>query len=89
MLVSGDVVLESIDNVPNDGLMRHIDMLNREVVAVTSPRGVAEFLQTRAEDYEKAPNLQRVMIDMIGDGLVTAEGPEHKVSLRTFLLEFS
>lgn len=71
--------LHAADNIPNNGLLRRIDMLNSETVLVTSLEVVAEFLQQKAGDYTKIPEVRRFLRDMLGDGLVTAEGHDHKV----------
>jgi hypothetical protein len=71
--------LEAVDTVPNNGLLRHVDMLNKELIIVTKPSGVAEVLQTRADDFTKTPQMKRVLVDILGNGLITAEGSEHKV----------
>ena len=70
-----------METVPNDGLFRRIDILNEEVLIITKPSLAAEFLQQRADDYEKLPTIRRILVDMLGNGLVSAEGIDHKVIL--------
>ncbi|KAI1005687.1 hypothetical protein K3495_g2529 [Podosphaera aphanis] len=73
-----DQVLEWVDHIPNDGIIRYVDFLNQDSVTLTSISAVAEFLQTKADHFSKRPKHKRVMESVLGHGLVTAEGAEHK-----------
>lgn len=79
--MAGPTYLYGQDHVPNAGLLRRIDMLNQEVLVITSPEVVIEFLQKRDSDYIKWPVIAKVLKDMLGDGLGTVEGEVHRVSL--------
>ncbi|OAP56265.1 hypothetical protein AYL99_09444 [Fonsecaea erecta] len=64
--------------VPNDGLIRLRGFLNADQVLVTSPKALAEILVTRSYEFPK-PDRDRVFLRrLIGDGLVVAEGDQHK-----------
>ncbi|OQV00908.1 hypothetical protein CLAIMM_06343 [Cladophialophora immunda] len=64
--------------VPNDGLIRLKGFLNADQVLVTSPKALAEILVTRSYEFPK-PDKDRVFLRrLIGDGLVAAEGEQHK-----------
>ena len=71
--------LEAMDNIPNDGLLRRVDILNQQVVVITSPSLVSEYLHQKVGDYEKTPITRKILIDMLGMGLVSAESEDHKV----------
>lgn len=75
----GDEALEHLDNIPNAGLIRYLDMFSGETVTVTDPKPIAEFLQTKADNYHKPPAIKRVMEAMLGNGLVVSDGMDHKV----------
>ena len=77
---------EWINGVPNDGLICYTSLFNKERVMVTTPQGAAEVLNTKVYDYVKPPFIRNGLIRVLGDGLVLAEGEEHKVrqSLRTW-----
>ena len=77
--LNGDDLSRILDTVPNDGLLRYLDVLNKEVVVVTRPHAIAEFFQTRNDDYQKPPKLMRLLEAILGKGLISAEGLEHKV----------
>jgi len=74
-------MLRWMETIPNDGLIRYLDVFNMEVVAVTTPRGAAEFLQVKADQYVKNPKVKRILENILGNGLVTSEGMDHKVCL--------
>ncbi|KIW89822.1 uncharacterized protein Z519_09251 [Cladophialophora bantiana CBS 173.52] len=64
--------------VPNDGLIRLKGFLNVDQLLVTSPKALAEILVTRSYEFPK-PEKDRVFLRrLIGDGLVAAEGDQHK-----------
>lgn len=71
--------LEAMDNIPNDGLLRRIDILNQQVVVITSPNLITEFLHQKVGDYEKTPITRKILVDMLGMGLVSAENEDHRV----------
>jgi hypothetical protein len=48
---------------------------------VTSPEAIREILQTKAYDFHKVASVQNFMKVLLGDGLVTVDGEEHKVCL--------
>ena len=79
-LQNGSRVLEYLDNTPNDGIFRALDLLNREVLVISSPEVIREILQTNAYDFRKVANVQNFMKVLLGDGLVTVDGEEHKAS---------
>ena len=68
-----------MDSTPNDGMIRFLDFLNGEVICLTQPKIISEFLQTKSDHYIKNPKIRRFMETFLGNGLVTAEGSEHKV----------
>ncbi|KAH7317705.1 cytochrome P450 [Rhexocercosporidium sp. MPI-PUGE-AT-0058] len=82
-------VLRWMETIPNDGLIRYLDVFNMEVVAVTTPRGAAEFLQVRADQYVKNPKIKRILENLLGNGLVVAEGMDHKYQRKHLLPAFN
>jgi hypothetical protein len=69
-----------MDTIPNAGLLRRIDTLNQEVLVITTPEVAIEFFQKRDGDYVKWPAMAKVINDMLGHGLATVEGQEHRES---------
>ena len=50
------------------------------MLVITSPEFIKEILQTNAYDFRKMANVQNFMKVLLGDGLLTVDGEEHKVS---------
>jgi hypothetical protein len=73
--------VEAVNDIPHDGLLRRIDMLNQEVIVITSPRLAAEFLNQRDPDFGRLPGIRRAITEILGKGLAMAEGEDHRVCL--------
>ena len=54
-------------------------MLNRERLLLTSPKALAEVLTTNSYDYIKPRLLREGIGQVLGIGILFAEGDEHKV----------
>lgn len=76
---TGDDCLRWMQAVENDGLIRYLGLLNSERILVTSTQGLAELFQTRPYDFVKSPGIRKLLVVLLGDGLVVAEGNRHKV----------
>ena len=63
-------------------------MLNREVLIMTTPEVANEFFQKRHNDTMKWPAVVELMKDILGHGLVTVEGEEHRASTTRDVLRF-
>lgn len=72
-------ILELMDTVPNTGFIRFLDMFNSEIITITDPKLVAEFLGVKADHFTKRPKLKKILESILGNGLVVAEGKDHKV----------
>ena len=78
-----------LQSIPNNGLIRYYGIMGRERVLVTDPQGVKDILQLETYKFEKPPALRTVLQGLLGDGLVTAEGQNHRVSHRFFRLRIN
>lgn len=67
--------------LPNDGLIRYYIVGNLERVALTSPKALSELLVTKVYDFEKPKTVRQSLRRIVGDGILLAEGDEHKVRL--------
>lgn len=72
-------VLNWMDNIPNNGVIRYLDMFNKESVCITSMKALTEVFQTKSGHYIKRPKIDKILMSVLGNGLVTASGAEHKV----------
>ncbi len=67
-----------IDDVRNQGLICY-KCLHELHVLVTSDAGLREVLINKSYDYAKPALLVDALKDMVGLGLLLAEGEEHRV----------
>src|SRR5690606_9841796 len=74
-------LVEWINQVPNDGLVRYLGFLNAERVLVTTPRGCKEVLQTQGYNYIKLPWALEVMGQIAPHGILVAPPKKHRVRL--------
>jgi hypothetical protein len=73
-----------MDTVPHEHFFRVLDVFNREVVIVTDPKAIAQPFQADAYDYVKSVNGKKILEAILGNGLINAEGQDHKVRLFLF-----
>ncbi|KAK2608837.1 hypothetical protein QQS21_002550 [Conoideocrella luteorostrata] len=78
-----------IAETPNDGLIRILWHFNQEMVIVNSPQALSEILVTNCYSFEKPDFARRFLAAIIGWGLLTVEGDEHKKQRRDMLPAFS
>jgi hypothetical protein len=69
-----------VRTVPNDGLIRIYLKGVRERLLVTSPQALGEILVTKASHFAKPAFVRQRLHYVTGNGLLLAEGDEHKVS---------
>jgi hypothetical protein len=75
----GELQRQWIENIPNDGLIYYPGALNAARVMITCEKGSAEVLVQRPYDFPKSTLLRDIVGEVIGLGLVFAEGQQHKV----------
>ena len=69
-----------IEEVPNEGLLRYFFAFNVERVFPTTPKALAEVLVTKNYDFIKPPQMKQGIGQLLGIGILLAEGDEHRVS---------
>ncbi|KAK0715540.1 cytochrome P450 3A5 [Lasiosphaeris hirsuta] len=77
------------NDYPNQPFIRYFDFANKEMLMVNTPEAHKELLQTYCYDFVKPAILFRYVGDVIGRGLVFAEGATHKKQRRILLGIFS
>lgn len=70
---------EWVKNLPNEGLIRYYIVGNLERVLLTSPKALSEMLVTNVYDFEKPEVVRNSLRRITGEGILLAEGEEHKV----------
>ncbi|KAJ9157641.1 Cytochrome P450 4A12A [Pleurostoma richardsiae] len=88
-LPSGMPMLEWINSIPNDGLIRYLGFFNQERLLITSPKGLAEVLVTKNYDFQKPAQFRFSLGRILGVGVLLAEGDEHKIQRRNLMPAFS
>lgn len=75
--------------VNNDGLIRMLLPFGLESIIVTSPQALSEILVTKSYVFEKPGNLRNFLSLIVGWGLITSEGSDHKLQRRKLMPAFS
>lgn len=72
-------VREWIKTFPGEGLIRYYIAGNLERVIPVNPKALSELLVTKVYDFEKPNTVRQHLRRVVGDGVLLAEGEEHKV----------
>ncbi|RHZ55811.1 cytochrome P450 monooxygenase sphH [Aspergillus thermomutatus] len=64
--------------IPNDGIIRYYIVGNMERLTITSPAVLSEILVSKAYDFAKPLVIQQALGRVLGNGILIAEGEEHK-----------
>ncbi|KAF2471236.1 cytochrome P450 [Lindgomyces ingoldianus] len=73
-----DVVLTYMRQFPDAPLIRYLHLGNTEWLLVNSVRACKELVQTKCYSFEKPEYFRRIVGEIVGIGLVNAEGEEHR-----------
>lgn len=76
-------LLEWMETVPNDGLIRYLGVLNAEQLLVTSAEGLTQVMQTKAYDFVRLAKIRNRLGKIMGRSVLLVEGEEHKVGPST------
>lgn len=68
-----------VETIPNDGLIRYFHMFNTERILLTSPKALGEVLVTKNYEFIKPRFFRQNIGRLLGNGILFAEGDEHKV----------
>ncbi|KHJ32070.1 putative cytochrome p450 [Erysiphe necator] len=88
-LPTGAPMIEWINTIPNEGIIRYLGMFNIERLFITSPNGLREVLSSKSYEFVKPSQLVQGLSRLLGVGLLLAEGDEHKIQRRNLLPAFS
>ncbi|KAI0900056.1 cytochrome P450 [Annulohypoxylon nitens] len=84
----GELLLDIVQDVPNDGIVALREVTESRLL-VTAPSVLADLLVHRSYDFEKPQNMRNFLSSVIGSGLVTTEGEDHKFLRKNSLNAFS
>ncbi|KAJ5237472.1 hypothetical protein N7489_007563 [Penicillium chrysogenum] len=76
-------------NRPNQDLIRYYLVANLERVILTSPKALGELLVTKVYDFEKPELVRQSLRRITGDGVLLAEGEEHKTQRKNLMPAFA
>ncbi|TGO62202.1 hypothetical protein BCON_0021g00150 [Botryotinia convoluta] len=86
---TGQPMLDWIQDVPNDGIIRYLGMLNSERVMVTNAKALSEVLTIKNYDFVKPSTLRIGIGRLLGIGVLLAEGDEHKIQRKNLMPAFA
>jgi cytochrome P450 len=85
----GNWHLKMMKETPNDGIIHHHSFLYEDRILLTRPSSIAEVLVHKPYDFEKPPWVRTFLRQFLGDGLLMAEGDEHKHQRKQIMPAFS
>ena len=77
------------EEIPNDGIIRYLDMFNTEFLLLVSPKALAEVLVQKPYEFIKPPILVSGLGQILGVGVFLAEGEEHKKQRKDLMPAFA
>lgn len=84
-----ELLKEWTKKLPNEGLLRYYIVFNMERVILTSAKALSELLVTKAYDFEKPETVRQSLRRVTGDGVLLAEGEEHKIQRKNLMPAFA
>lgn len=78
---TGEPLKEWASTIPNDGLIHYRGLFNNPRVMCTNPKSLAEVLTQKPYDFVKPALVRAELGRILGEGVLLAEGDEHKASL--------
>lgn len=69
---------------PDADFIRFVTFGNSEALLVTSLAAHKEILQAKTYSFVKPPFFKRLIVDIVGLGIVFSEGEEHKKQRKAF-----
>jgi hypothetical protein len=71
-----------VSTIPNDGIIRYSHFFNKDRILVTSPKALSEVLTTKSYEFIKPAQMREGLGQLLGVGVLLAEGDEHRVCPR-------
>jgi cytochrome P450 len=80
---------QRVHEVPNDGIIRYLSLLNQEKILVTNAKALSEVLTTKNYDFIKPTTVRIGLGRLLGIGVLLAEGDEHKMQRKNLMPAFA
>ncbi|PMD41152.1 cytochrome P450 monooxygenase-like protein [Hyaloscypha variabilis F] len=84
----GQEMLNWVQDIPNDGLLRFRGFFNEDRLIPTSPETLKSVLSDNSYDFEKPPAIRKFLVKILGAGLILVEGDVHKFQRKNVLPSF-
>jgi cytochrome P450 len=81
-------MLNWVQEIPNDGLLRFRGFFNEYRLIPTSPETLKSVLADNSYDFEKPPAIRKFLVKILGAGLIIVEGDVHKFQRKNVLPSF-
>src|SRR5687767_7474304 len=78
-----------MNTIPHDGILRFRGFFNQENIMVCSPAAVCEVTVTHNDQFEKPSLIRGIAGRILGNGVLLAEGDDHKMQRRKLMPAFS
>ncbi|KAL8832278.1 MAG: hypothetical protein Q9170_004935, partial [Blastenia crenularia] len=78
-----------LNEVPNDGLIRYLNVFNEERLLITGPKALGEVLTTKNYDFVKPSMVRDGLGRLLGVGVLLAEGDEHRTQRKHLMPAFA
>ncbi|KAF2434205.1 cytochrome P450 [Tothia fuscella] len=86
---NGAPMREWVSTIPNEGLIRYTHIFNADRVLITSPNALREVLVTKNYEFIKPPQFRTGLGQLLGIGVLLAEGEEHKRQRKLLMPAFA
>ncbi|KAI9872766.1 MAG: hypothetical protein M1830_001214 [Pleopsidium flavum] len=86
---SGVPMQRWVNEIPNDGLIRYMALLNAERLLIASPKALGEVLVQKNYDFIKPSMVRFGLRRLLGIGVLLAEGEEHKTQRKNLMPAFA
>jgi cytochrome P450 len=78
-----------MNTIPHEGIIRFRGFFNQENLIVCSPAAAAEVIVTHNDRFEKPAIIRGIAGRILGNGVLLAEGEDHKMQRRKLMPAFS
>lgn len=78
-----------METLPHDGIIRFRGLFNQDQFLLCSPAAAGEVLVTRYHAFEKPPIIRAIAGRILGNGVLFAEGDDHKTQRRKLMPAFA
>ncbi|WYZ34453.1 hypothetical protein EsH8_I_000729 [Colletotrichum jinshuiense] len=86
---TGVPMIEWINTIPHEGIIRYRGLFNQERLLITSPKALSEVLVTHNYDFRKPGAVRSSIGRILGVGVLLAEDNEHKIQRKNLMPAFA